>query len=85
MALEKTVTTPQGFQANGAYHRVQHIGFQGKTGLNFSLVSYKNKESQVDFQIQPMAFEYDLEGANPYVQAYQYVKTLPEFAEAIDC
>ena len=85
MALEKTVTTPHGFQANGAYHRVQHIGFQNKTALKFSLVSYKNKDAKVEFASQSMGFEYDLDGANPYVQSYEYVKTLPEFAEAIDC
>jgi hypothetical protein len=26
-----------------------------------------------------------LEGANPIKQAYLYLKTLPEFADAVDC
>lgn len=28
---------------------------------------------------------YDLEGANPFVQAYEYLKALPEFEGAVDC
>lgn len=31
-------------------------------------------------------FTYDLESAdNIYIQAYNYLKTLPEFAESVDC
>lgn len=29
--------------------------------------------------------EYDLDGPNPLIQAYAYLKTLPEFSEAVDC
>ena len=85
MALEKTVTTPQGFLAERAYHRIQYVGFQGKTGLTFSLVSYKNKDAKVEFDSQVMSFDYDFNGANPYVQTYKFVKILPKFAGATDC
>ena len=30
-------------------------------------------------------FSVDLEGPHPIKQAYLYLKTLPEFADAIDC
>jgi hypothetical protein len=30
-------------------------------------------------------FSYDIEGPNPIKQAYQFLKTLPEFADAVDC
>lgn len=30
-------------------------------------------------------FSVDLEGPNPIKQAYLHLKTLPEFADAIDC
>lgn len=30
-------------------------------------------------------FSYDIEGSNPIKQTYQFLKTLPEFANATDC
>lgn len=39
-----------------------------------SLVAHKQYE-----------FPLDLEGSNPIRQAYEYLKTLPEFANATDC
>ncbi len=28
---------------------------------------------------------YNIDGENPFKQAYEYIKTLPEYADAIDC
>lgn len=30
-------------------------------------------------------FDYDINGENPIKQAYLHLKTLPEFADAVDC
>lgn len=30
-------------------------------------------------------FQFDLDGPNPIKQAYEYIKTLPEFSDATDC
>lgn len=85
MAIEKTVETPQGFEANGAYHRVEFVALQGKTHLRFSVLSYKNKDATVAFDQKALMCEYNLYGENPIKQAYLYLKTLPELNGAIDC
>ena len=85
MALQMTVITPQGFDATNAYHRVQHVSLPSKTQLGFVLASYKDKDTAVAFAQRNMACAYDLNGDNPLKQAYTYLKTLPEFAAAVDC
>ena len=45
---------------------------------------FKAQNSQLLKQ-QTYIFPYDLEGPNPIKQAYLHLKTLPEFADAIDC
>lgn len=46
-------------------------------------VSFTNNNSKVAERF--FAFTLDLEGPNPIKQAYLHLKTLPEFADAIDC
>lgn len=84
MALKVTVTTPQGFKATGAYHRISFIRLNGKTACTFVLSSCKDKDS-VSFDDRQFDCPYDLAGANPLQQAYAYVKTLPGFELAEDC
>lgn len=85
MALQKSTTTPQGFQADDAYHRVMYVGFQGKESITFSVESFKSADASVNFDSKSFACAYDMNGANPFQQAYSYLKTLPEFAGAVDC
>jgi hypothetical protein len=85
MALEKSVVSPQGFDALQAYHRVENIGFLQKTSMTFNVVSYKNKTSTTEFARSHVSMQYDVNGANPIKQAYEHLKTLPEFAGATDC
>jgi hypothetical protein len=84
MALSKTTTTQHGFEAINAYHRVESVSISGKTKIGFWLKSYKNIES-TPFAEKAMVAPYDLEKSNPIKQAYEHLKTLPEFAGAIDC
>jgi hypothetical protein len=93
MALQKTVTTIHDFSAINAYHRVESLSLIGKDQIKFHLRSYveKNKplsDEQVNkpfFAEQVMLAAYAIEGQNPIKQAYEYLKTLPEFAGAVDC
>lgn len=85
MALEKTVTTPQGFDAVDAYHRVNGVTLVSKNKINFFVQSFKNKDASVAFASEQHSCLYDLTGNNPIAQAYYYLKTLPEFAGAKDC
>jgi hypothetical protein len=84
MALEKTVTTPHGFTASNAYHRVE--GTQvSKDRMTFQVRSYKDNSGLPHFSDAYFDCDYDIEGANPIKQAYKHLKTLPEFEGATDC
>lgn len=84
MAIKKTISTVYGLQAKDAYHRVEGIQLIGKDKVSFQLRAY----ADVDFAaVSDQSFEcpYGLSGSNPIAQAYSYLKTLPEFANAVDC
>lgn len=85
MALQKTVIAPQGFTATNAYHRVEAIRISGKTAMQFNVYSHVNKQTLPFFAEYLFDCPYDVAGANPLAQAYVHLKTLPEFAGAIDC
>jgi hypothetical protein len=85
MALSQTITTPHGFVANMAYCRVENVKIHGKSSIEFVVKSYKSKEDLVSFDTSLFSCDYDLHGDNPFRQAYKHLKTLPNFAGAIDC
>jgi hypothetical protein len=84
MAIQLTTITPQGFTATDAYHRVENLSIQNKDSVSFLLCSYKDK-ADFSFKQLPLAAPYDLTGSNPFEQAYQFLKSLPEFSDAVDC
>jgi hypothetical protein len=84
MALKKTVITVHGFAANDAYHRVE--GTQvSKDTMKFQVRSYKDNSGLPHFADASFGCAYDIAGDNPIKQAYEHLKTLPEFAGATDC
>lgn len=83
MALKKTVTTPHGIDVVDAYHRVEGLAL-GKRELSFCVRSYKTPDFPA-FAAVGHSAPYDINGANPLAQAYAYLKSLPEFAGAVDC
>ena len=85
MALEKTVATPQGFEAVNAYHRVKNLSLISKNSISFHVQSLKESNAPAEFASEFYSCQYDLNGANPMEQAYTYLKTLPEFSGARDC
>lgn len=84
MALEKTVSTVHGLQAINAYHRVESVKIENKTAISFHIRSY-TKTDKPFFQESVLSCAYALDGDNPIKQAYNYLKTLSEFAGATDC
>jgi hypothetical protein len=84
MALKKNANSIYGIAVDSAYHRVESVAIQGKDKIYFSLKSYASVENQ-PFAEKSYSCEYALEGANPIAQAYEHLKTLPEFAGATDC
>jgi hypothetical protein len=84
MALKKTAITPQGFTASEAYHRVEGIQLS-KDKITFQVRSYKDNSGLPHFADSAFECAYDIAGSNPIAQAYEHLKTLPEFAGATDC
>ena len=84
MALAKTVLTIHGFSAVNAYHRVEAVSLIGKDKINFHVRSYVSQDKPF-FAEQVLSATYSIDGQNPIKQAYDYLKTLPEFAGATDC
>jgi hypothetical protein len=84
MALKKTVLTVFGFEAKDAYHRVEgvrlaakdKIQFQVRASIDATLPHFSDKMYECDYKIN---------GSNPINQAYEYIKTIDEFADAVDC
>lgn len=84
MALKKTITTRQGIEIKDAYFRIVNVTLNGKTGMHFVVAFSKDADSPA---IESTAYncDYNIAGQNPIAQAYEYLKTLPEFAGAQDC
>lgn len=84
MALQMTVTTPHGFEATDAYHRVEMVSVPEKSSIQFMLRSYKDASSQTSFADESYRCNHDLNGGNVIAQAYIYLKTLEAFDGATD-
>jgi hypothetical protein len=87
MALKKTLTLLSNFNTNVAfqdcYIRVIFVESTKKT----SRVTFGMFKSDVGDLLhkREIMFDHDLNGANFIAQAYEHLKTLPEFAGATDC
>jgi hypothetical protein len=80
-----TTTTVHGLTATDAYHRVEHVVIASKSQIEFAVMSYASTGNPMAFGAKTMRCGYDMDGANPIRQAYLYLKTLPEFSNAVDC
>ena len=82
MALEKTIEY-KGISVLNAYIKVGR--FEGtKEQLTFG-VWYQASASSEPFDSKTLTCAYELSGKDPIAQAYDYIKTLPEFAGAGNC
>ena len=85
MALKQTIKTKDNFgievEIPNVYIKIETLDLNKISGK--ANLSYKNQENLIRYnQIQ---FAYDINGENPIKQAYLHLKTLPEFADAVDC
>jgi hypothetical protein len=85
MALKKTVQTPHGFNAQNAYHRVEGLHIKNNTTIAYQVRSYMDNSGVPAFADYSYESAYDMNGLNPINQAYIYLKTLQNFADATDC
>lgn len=86
MALQKNITAAafgQEIQIADCYIRVSRLDGE-KTSLNFS-VDYLNGAAFVKREVFQFCPSVDNDAPNFIKQAYEYLKTLPEFADAVDC
>jgi hypothetical protein len=84
MAFKKTVITVHGFEAVDAYHRVEGVRLISKEIIAFQVRLYKTADF-AHFDDKQYECNFSLQGKNPLAQAYEHLKTLPEFADASDC
>ncbi len=90
MALKKTFTETKApfsgvLEIADAYWRVENIT-ANKTEATCA-VSINKKDGEITTQVASKKYSFtpDLNGANFIRQAYEHLKTLPEFANAQDC
>ena len=81
MALSKT-TTFKGVTIAGAYHRVWSVTLTKDT-LSFGCGVHASADADM-IDSTSHTCVYDIAGENPIKQAYEHLKTLPEFAGAAD-
>ena len=84
MALQKTIQTQYGVDVDNAYCKVASLHLLEKTKIAFNIACYAKTEA-TPILIKQYICDYDINGENPIKQAYLHLKTLPEFAGAVDC
>ena len=87
MALSKTISTNVSFVGSIdllAYIRVECV-FVTKNLVRAEVRSHHNTGDGETICINQYVFQLKETLVNPIKQAYEYLKTLPEFANATDC
>lgn len=90
MALSKNITLNNGLVVNNAYIRIDTVsGYKG--GLDYSINSYISQDGFINGQgyleQEILHFVPSVEDNSPNFikQAYEDAKTLPKYADAVDC
>jgi hypothetical protein len=85
MALKKSFEVTQGLMAQDAYIRVQNVNIAYGGQSNATVHVYVNDQAKEPVKVLCYGFQHSLSTGNAVAQAYNHIKTLPEFAGAIDC
>jgi len=87
MAISKTIELKNNFDDvsvfPNSYIKVKRI-IGGKQNMTAEVGFFREAEGQ-ELKSENYAFSPNLSGANFIAQAYNHLKSLPEFAGAIDC
>lgn len=87
MAIQKNIALEDNFGKQidfpSAYIKVEAVS-STKTSATASVRFYEVKEGQLLTE-KGFVFNPNLEGDNFIAQAYEHLKTLTEFADAVDC
>ncbi len=84
MAISKTVTFKDIEIKNSYIVAVTPTIHTGNLQMSFG-VNFSVKAESPTFFSNSYQCDYSLEGENPLIQAYEYLKTLEEFEGCIDC
>lgn len=84
---QKTVPGFSGaLSASSCYCKVATVTCDKLQGeAQISILSAAPESGGVLLETISRVFALDLDGPNPIKQAYEHLKTLPEFADAVDC
>lgn len=86
MALLKTMSLMDNFEVlvelKNCYIKVEKI--EANKASAFASVSINNEDASKNFVTKHYSFDVTLNGENFIKQAYEHLKTLPEFAGAAD-
>jgi len=85
MALSQTITTQTGITVSNAYIRAENISLDDKISMRFIAKAYVQPDQSLPFDESVHYCLFSIDESNPYEQAYLYLKTLPQFADATDC
>jgi len=90
MALQKTFTQTQApfsgsLEIANAYWRVEQVIATKNEAQCVVTINKKEDDNVEQVANKRYSFEPSLSGKNFIAQAYDYLKTLPEFAGATDC
>lgn len=85
LSIPQNVTTNLGTTVDfsNTYIRVESIS--GSKALLQATINHFTEQNGVLFKTDVVYYTPDLTGDNFIKQAYEYLKTLPEFANATDC
>lgn len=82
MALQQT-TEFKGLQVINGYYRIWGVSIK-KDSISFGLELLTTSTGE-RLDSTSLECSYNINGENPFKQAYEYLKTLPEFVDAVDC
>jgi len=90
MALQKSLTDDTGTTHPEAYIKANSVVINkdiDKWMIDFDIVVFHTVNNKLKRSVSIYSryqVEYNLTGDNPLIQAYTYLKTLPEFSGALD-
>jgi|APSaa5957512535_1039671.scaffolds.fasta_scaffold43335_2 hypothetical protein len=82
MAIKINTVLDSGIKSDNSYSRIESLQVSKDT-ISFSLRRYTEIGKPFFFESSYTA-PYSLDKENPFKQAYEHLKTLPEFADAVD-
>jgi hypothetical protein len=85
MALTQDHLTTWDFTIPSAYYKVTSVTIESKIAMTVFVRVFANKDCPSAVLETRYSGEYNLGGPNPIKQAYLHLKSLPEFADAVDC